>query len=606
MFRLVRSRLQGCSRPSNLPINFSSSSTIMVHADNDARLTRWLLLIAYVLLWPPVLVIVLRKSHDPQILGWWSSRALLSVLIGVAVLMLSTLVVVWSLSAPGRTDWISRAVLAVRRCRLMPVAVVLPWLVCLSIAIYLARIDVPIGCPLLVAMLDLAVLLLVWQAALTWIGRDKRRRVESFKRFIAAGMGCVVSVSLIEAAGGIFQLTPNVDWNTNPKNLDVRFHTDDFDIQVITNSQGLREPRPLPRQHPGTFRIVAVGDSMTFGWGVEGDQAYPRVTERILRKQYGQEAVEVVNMGRPGSGPADYLRHINRIAENLSPDLIVVGFLVGNDCPITVPPRLDSDESVERALTDLQVTARAERFEQRLFQSYTVRLFHSGFVLPLRTARGTSPTGRPGPVFGEPNPLDPATLESEIIRLDDAAGARSRYERLRQIGWIQKGLNWEINPWLIQAVILRPTGPADSLAVRGDSVERMYFEWQLCERILLEMRGAAVRANAQFVVLAIPNAHLVSQRWVAFLAKLGCEVDDRMTSSRMINDWLAEFCRSNRIQCVDPLDDFRALSSAGSDLYLNTDDHMSPKGQRLLAEKLAAGLVPLLPGKVLPNTVGAD
>ena len=64
---------------------------------------------------------------------------------------------------------------------------------------------------------------------------------------------------------------------------------------VVINSQGLRD-REFPLvPAPGKTRILMLGDSLTFGWGVEGDETYSKVLERMLAK--GGYDAEVINTG---------------------------------------------------------------------------------------------------------------------------------------------------------------------------------------------------------------------------------------------------------------------------------------------------------------------
>lgn len=62
----------------------------------------------------------------------------------------------------------------------------------------------------------------------------------------------------------------------------------DFDYTVRTNSEGLRE-EPLV----GDFDIAAIGDSFTFGFGVEEDQSWPSQLETFADNR-------VVNLGWAG------------------------------------------------------------------------------------------------------------------------------------------------------------------------------------------------------------------------------------------------------------------------------------------------------------------
>src|SRR5262249_3354885 len=98
----------------------------------------------------------------------------------------------------------------------------------------------------------------------------------------------------------------------------------EFRVPVRTNAAGFRGgPLPGPKP-PGVFRIVALGDSFTFGFGVREGQAWPARLAKVLGTRTGR-AVEVVNLGIPGTGPRDYLWHLAHTGLALGPDLVVVG-----------------------------------------------------------------------------------------------------------------------------------------------------------------------------------------------------------------------------------------------------------------------------------------
>ena len=59
-----------------------------------------------------------------------------------------------------------------------------------------------------------------------------------------------------------------------------RFVTTEFSSSWIINEDGYRGPRAGQR-YPASFRIVALGDSFTFGYGVEEHESWPRVLETI-------------------------------------------------------------------------------------------------------------------------------------------------------------------------------------------------------------------------------------------------------------------------------------------------------------------------------------
>ena len=86
-------------------------------------------------------------------------------------------------------------------------------------------------------------------------------------------------------------------------------------FSVSTNSLGFRGEE-LPSQKSG-FRVLCVGDSVTFGWGVEEEEAYPS----LLRKEL---SIEVVNAGVPALKPEHVYNYTKSIFHQSNPDLILI------------------------------------------------------------------------------------------------------------------------------------------------------------------------------------------------------------------------------------------------------------------------------------------
>lgn len=99
----------------------------------------------------------------------------------------------------------------------------------------------------------------------------------------------------------------------------------EFDVPVKINSHGLRDREFAYEKPPGTYRILVLGDSQTFGFGVHAEESYPKVLERILRKE-ARQPVEVINTGVPGSGTAHQLFFLEHQGWKYQPDLVVVGY----------------------------------------------------------------------------------------------------------------------------------------------------------------------------------------------------------------------------------------------------------------------------------------
>ncbi len=90
-------------------------------------------------------------------------------------------------------------------------------------------------------------------------------------------------------------------WKHLPNHED-RFIMSDFDIHVKINDKGLRDKSYSYQRQKGVFRILVLGDSFTWGFGVEKEQIF---TERIEKSQ---DNLEVINMGVSGySTDQEYL-----------------------------------------------------------------------------------------------------------------------------------------------------------------------------------------------------------------------------------------------------------------------------------------------------------
>ncbi len=86
-------------------------------------------------------------------------------------------------------------------------------------------------------------------------------------------------------------------------------------FQVSTNSIGLRGPEIAPTTDE--FRILCIGDSITFGWGFEGEESFPALLAREL-------GVEVVNAGVPALKPRTFPGWLQMLKEQFEVDLVLV------------------------------------------------------------------------------------------------------------------------------------------------------------------------------------------------------------------------------------------------------------------------------------------
>ena len=103
-------------------------------------------------------------------------------------------------------------------------------------------------------------------------------------------------------------------------NMEVSLHG----AMVRTNKLGFRD-REYPLQPgPNTVRIVGIGDSNMFGWGVHQDKNFLAVMERQLNKAYPQKKWEIINTGTPGYNTFMKVEALRTRALQFKPDIVVL------------------------------------------------------------------------------------------------------------------------------------------------------------------------------------------------------------------------------------------------------------------------------------------
>ncbi len=102
-------------------------------------------------------------------------------------------------------------------------------------------------------------------------------------------------------------------------------------VPVHTNALGFRDSREYDlEKRPGTFRILVLGDSVTFGHGSVAEHAYPLLLEQRLKAWKPAVDWQVWNLGVPGYNTSQELAYLLEVGPTFHPDLVVVGFY-GND-----------------------------------------------------------------------------------------------------------------------------------------------------------------------------------------------------------------------------------------------------------------------------------
>ncbi|MCC7515875.1 MAG: hypothetical protein IT470_00895 [Pseudomonadales bacterium] len=116
----------------------------------------------------------------------------------------------------------------------------------------------------------------------------------------------------------------------------------------------------------GHTRILAVGDSNTYGLYLQQEEAWPAQLEQLWNTRHPSSPIEVLNLGYPGTNSFRVRDNLPALLDKLAPDivLIMVGF---NDFWTPV----ESSDAVADSTT-MQRAVRWIKTHSRLFRLYTI------------------------------------------------------------------------------------------------------------------------------------------------------------------------------------------------------------------------------------------
>jgi len=137
-----------------------------------------------------------------------------------------------------------------------------------------------------------------------------------------------------------------------------------------TNAEGMRGPA---LRDDGSRRILALGDSCTWGWGVGQDESYPAVLQDLLGPGY-----QVINAGVPGYTSYQGLVALRGKGLALQPAIVIAGFGWNDSIPSG----------------DIRRQIAMENRSFRILQLDDWLLLHSRFYRWARNRTAGSRTGR--------------------------------------------------------------------------------------------------------------------------------------------------------------------------------------------------------------------
>lgn len=115
----------------------------------------------------------------------------------------------------------------------------------------------------------------------------------------------------------IFELKPNYSQ---------KYISSEFQMDITTNSDGLRDIDHSISKPKNVYRIIALGDSMTFGWGVNQDNTWWKILEGELNSDKNAKyRYEIINLGVWMYTYDQQFLRLKDIGLKYQPDMVIQG-----------------------------------------------------------------------------------------------------------------------------------------------------------------------------------------------------------------------------------------------------------------------------------------
>ena len=169
------------------------------------------------------------------------------------------------------------------------------------------------------------------------------RRPSLAARIGVSLLSILITLGLVEAGLRVYilNLTPEARQSRRPELLqDIPGSDRVYGLRPMvgppagSNSFGFRGPEVSQQKGPGTFRILMLGDSITYGNSVDWNQTFAYFLQQRLTGSEPDVHVEVLNLGVSGYNSRQELATLRDLGLRFSPDLIVLNICLNDSDPV--------------------------------------------------------------------------------------------------------------------------------------------------------------------------------------------------------------------------------------------------------------------------------
>jgi hypothetical protein len=88
----------------------------------------------------------------------------------------------------------------------------------------------------------------------------------------------------------------------------------------VVNERAMRWASDFPAKRPGVYRVLVMGDSLTYGAGIAEQDTFTALLNQWMGRDY---RIEFLNLGVTGGNSTDILRTMKELVPQLRPDLVI-------------------------------------------------------------------------------------------------------------------------------------------------------------------------------------------------------------------------------------------------------------------------------------------
>ena len=159
------------------------------------------------------------------------------------------------------------------------------------------------------------------------------------KNFLLFSLSLLVALAIGECALRAVGFRGEVEWSvtdvikTNDAVLNYRLKPNSVsyagDIAYQLNSLGFRDLE-RPYEKGSKFRILALGDSVAFGYKVKFEDLFSRQLEQLLAEHHPAKEIEVLTLAMPGLNTLQESHLLTTVGAKFNPDLLLLAFSIND------------------------------------------------------------------------------------------------------------------------------------------------------------------------------------------------------------------------------------------------------------------------------------